>query len=122
MRFTRDHEYARLEDGLVVIGISRHAQRQHGDVVFVELPALGAKLALGDPAAMVESMNSASEVYCPLAGQVVAINAAIVKEPSLINDDAQGRGWLFKLKPTDIRDLDALMDEDAYSQFIQTIA
>ncbi len=122
MRYTKDHEYVRVEDGLATIGISDHAQQQLGDVVFVELPAKGAIFAKGAPAAVVESVKAASDVYCPIAGEVVEINDKLPSEPSLINEDAQGRGWLFKLKLANTSEVEALMDEAAYAEFLKSIA
>ncbi len=122
MRYTKDHEYVRLEQSLAVIGISDHAQQQLGDVVYVELPAVGAKFAKGDAAAVVESVKAASDVYCPVAGEVAAVNDAATSEPSLINEDAEGRGWLFKVRLADPGEVDALMDEAAYAEFLKTIA
>jgi len=121
MRFTKDHEYVSFENGLATIGISDYAQSQLGDVVFVELPPLGAKFAKGAAAAVVESVKAASDVFCPVAGEVVAVNEAVTKEPSLINEDAQVRGWLFKARLVDPSELDALMDEAAYAEFLKTI-
>ncbi len=122
MRFTKDHEYVRVEESLATIGISDHAQQQLGDVVYVELPALGAKFEKGAAAAVVESVKAASDVYCPVTGEVAAVNDAVQSEPSLINEDAQGRGWLFKVKLANPRELDGLMDEAAYADFLKTIA
>jgi glycine cleavage system H protein len=122
MQFTKDHEYVGVDGGVATIGISDYAQQQLGDVVFVELPALGTKFAKGAAAAVVESVKAASDVYCPVAGEVVAVNDAVTKEPSLINEDAQGRGWLFKVKLADPVDLGGLMDETAYAEFLKTIA
>ena len=122
MRFTKDHEYVRVEASLATIGISDHAQQQLGDVVYVELPALGAKFEKGAAVAVVESVKAASDVYCPVAGEVAAINDAVQSEPGLINEDAQGRGWLFKVKLANPGELDGLMDEAAYAEFLKTIA
>jgi glycine cleavage system H protein len=122
MYFTKDHEYVSVEGGVGTIGISEHAQSQLGDVVFVELPALGAKLAKGAAAAVVESVKAASDVYSPVAGEVVAVNDIMTKEPSLINEDAQGRGWLFRVKLANPGDINGLMDEVAYAEFLKTIA
>ena len=121
MRFTKDHEYVRVEDSLAILGVSDHAQQQLGDIVYVELPALGAKLEKGAAAAVVESVKAASDVYCPVSGEVAAVNDAVQSEPSLINEDAQGRGWLFKVKLANPADLDGLMDEAAYAEFLKTI-
>ena len=121
MRFTKDHEYVRVEQSIATIGISNHAQEQLGDVVYVELPAVGAKFEKGAAAAVVESVKAASDVYCPVAGEVDAVNDAAVGEPSLINEDAEGRGWLFKIKLANPAEVDALMDEAAYAEFLKTI-
>lgn len=122
MLFTKDHEYARIEGDVATIGISEHAQGQLGDVVFVDLPPHGSSYTKGAPAAVVESVKAASDVFCPLAGEVIAVNDKLTKEPSLINEDAQGRGWLFKIKLANAADVDGLMDEAAYSEFLKTIA
>jgi glycine cleavage system H protein len=121
-RYTKDHEYIRLEGDVGIVGISEHAQAQLGDVVYVELPAVGADLAKGAPAAVVESVKAASEVFAPASGKVVAVNGALESEPSLINEDALGKGWLLKLKLADPAELTALMDEAAYQDFLKTIA
>jgi glycine cleavage system H protein len=121
-RYTKDHEYIRLEGDVAIVGISEHAQAQLGDVVYVELPAVGADLAKGAPAAVVESVKAASEVFAPASGKVVAVNGALESEPSLINEDALGKGWLLKLKLADPAELTALMDEAAYQDFLKTIA
>ena len=122
MRFTKDHEYVRLDQAVATVGISDHAQSQLGDVVYVELPAIGAKLEKGAAAAVVESVKAASDVYSPITGEVVAVNDAAQSEPNLINEDAQGRGWLFKMKLANPNELDGLMDEAAYADFLTTIA
>jgi glycine cleavage system H protein len=122
LRYSKDHEYVRLEGDVAVVGISDHAQSQLGDVVFVELPAVGAKFAQGAEAAVVESVKAASEIYAPASGEVVAINDALENEPSLINEDATGKGWLFHLKLANPSELDALMDEAAYQEFLKTLS
>jgi glycine cleavage system H protein len=121
-RYTKDHEYARVEGDVATVGISDHAQAQLGDVVFVELPALGAKLAKGDGAAVVESVKAASDVFAPLSGEVVEVNAAVDAQPGLINEDAMGRGWIFKIKLADPGELAALLSEADYSDFLKTLA
>ena len=120
-RFTKDHEYVRVEGDVAVIGISDHAQQQLGDVVFVELPAVGAELARGDSAAVVESVKAASDVFAPVSGEVVAVNSEVESTPGLINEDALGRGWLFRLKLADPAELSALMDESAYSDYLKAL-
>jgi glycine cleavage system H protein len=122
MHFTKDHEYVRVEGAVATVGISDYAQQQLGDVVFVELPAIGAKFAKGAAAAVVESVKAASDIYSPVSGEVVAVNDAVHAETSLINEDAQGRGWLFQLKLSEPRELDDMMDDAAYAEFLKTIA
>ena len=122
MRFTKDHEYVRVEGAVATVGISDYAQQQLGDVVFVELPKVGAKFDKGAAAAVVESVKAASDIYSPASGEVVAVNDPVQKETTLINEDAQGRGWLFQLKLTDPSEIDGLMDEAAYAEYLKTIA
>jgi glycine cleavage system H protein len=120
-RYTKDHEYVRLEGDVGVVGISDHAQQQLGDVVFVELPALGAKFAKGDGAAVVESVKAASDVFAPVSGEVVEVNSAVDAEPGLINQDAMGGGWLVKLKLADPGELAGLMSQADYDAFLKTL-
>jgi glycine cleavage system H protein len=122
MRFTKDHEYVRVEGAVATVGISDYAQQQLGDVVFVELPKVGAKFDKGAAAAVVESVKAASDIYSPASGEVVAVNDPVQKETTLINQDAQGRGWLFQLKLADPSEVDDLMDEAAYAEYLKTIA
>jgi glycine cleavage system H protein len=121
-RYTKDHEYVRLEGDVGVIGISDHAQQQLGDVVFVELPKLGGKFAKGDGAAVVESVKAASDVFAPVSGEVVAVNGAVDAEPGLINQEAMAGGWLFKLKLTSPSELAGLMSQADYDAFLKTLA
>jgi glycine cleavage system H protein len=121
MRFTKDHEYIDGGADSASVGISEHAQGQLGDIVFVDLPAVGAKFKKGDAAAVVESVKAASDVFAPASGEVVAVNAQLAENPSLVNEDAQGRGWLFKLKLSAPAELDGLMDEAAYAEYLKTI-
>lgn len=121
-RYTKDHEYISVDGDVGTIGISEHAQAQLGDVVFVELPAIGDKVAKGAQAAVVESVKAASEVFSPVSGEVVAVNSALENEPSLINEDALDRGWIVKIKLSNPAELDGLMDEAAYQDFLKTIA
>jgi glycine cleavage system H protein len=122
LRYSKDHEYVRREGEIGIVGISDHAQSQLGDVVFVELPAVSAKLTKGGEAAVVESVKAASEVYAPASGEVVAVNSALENEPSLINEDATGKGWLFRMKLANPGELDTLMDEAAYQEFLKSLA
>jgi glycine cleavage system H protein len=117
-RFTKDHEWVRQEGDVAVIGITDYAQSQLGDVVYVELPELGREVARGKEAAVVESAKAASEVYAPVSGEVVAVNDAIVEDPARVNADAMGEGWFLKLRLTDPKELDSLMDQAAYDAFV----
>ena len=121
MRFTKDHEYVIVSGDVATVGISDHAQSQLGDVVYVELPEVGAKFDKGAAAAVVESVKAASDVYSPVSGEVVAVNDDAVSQTSLVNEDAQGRGWLFRLKLSNAKELDGLMDEDAYAAYLKTL-
>jgi glycine cleavage system H protein len=120
-RYTRDHEWVRLEGDVAVVGISRYAQEQLGDIVFVELPEIGKQLTKGAEAAVVESVKAASEVFAPVAGEVVAVNQALTDEPAKVNESPEVSGWFLKLKPANPADLDTLMDETAYKAFLETI-
>ena len=119
LKFTEDHEWLKLEGDIATVGITAHATELLGDIVFVQLPEVGAKLAKGDSAAVVESVKAASDVFAPLAGEVVEINQAIVDDPAIVNADPQGEGWFFKIKLADIKAMDGLMDEAAYKKFIE---
>ncbi len=121
IRYTKDHEYIRVDGDVGVIGISNYAQKQLGDVVFVELPQVGARIEKGAQAAVVESVKAASEVYAPVAGEVVAVNDALEGDPATINSDPLGAGWFMKLRVADPAALDALMDETAYQAFLKTL-
>jgi len=118
LRFSTDHEWVRRDGDTAVVGITDFAQQQLGDVVYVELPAIGKILAQGDEAAIVESVKAASEVYAPLAGEVVAVNELLSGEPARVNADPQGEGWFFMLKLSDLAQFDALMDSAAYQSFV----
>jgi len=120
-RYTRDHEWIRLEGGVAVMGITPYAQEQLGDIVFVDLPAVGKKLEKGGEAAVVESVKAASEVYAPISGEVVEVNSALTDEPGKVNESADGDGWFLKLKPSNPAEIDGLMDEAAYEAYLETI-
>jgi glycine cleavage system H protein len=118
LKFTEDHEWLLVENGVATVGITEYATEQLGDLVFVELPEAGTEFAQGDSAATVESVKAASDVYAPLAGEVVESNDAIVDDPSVVNSDPMGEGWFFKLKLADPSAAEALMDEDAYKAMV----
>jgi glycine cleavage system H protein len=120
-RYTSDHEWIRLDGDHALLGISQYAEEQLGDVVFVELPEPGKKLDKGAVAAVVESVKAASEVFAPVAGEVVSVNAALADKPGLVNQSPEGEGWFMKLKLANPRDLDALMDAAAYKAFVETL-
>src|SRR5262249_2953966 len=118
-RYSKDHEWVRREGDTATIGITDYAQNQLGDVVYVELPAIGRSVTQGGDAAVVESVKAASEVYAPVSGEVVAVNELLSGEPGRVNADAMGEGWFFKRKLGDKKDLDALMEEAAYPPFVE---
>jgi glycine cleavage system H protein len=118
-RFTRDHEWVRLEGDLAIVGITDYAQSQLGDVVYVELPEIGHRVEKGKEAAVVESVKAASEVYAPVSGEVAAINETLTTDPATVNADPMGDGWFIKLRLDDPQELDSLMDEEGYKRFIE---
>ena len=117
-RYTEDHEWVMVSGGEATVGISNHAQEQLGDIVFVELPAVGKALAKGKEAAVVESVKAASEIYAPADGEVTAVNEALNDEPGMVNGDPEGNGWFFKMKLSNPQQVADLMDEAAYKAFI----
>lgn len=119
LRYTKSHEWVALnDDGTVTVGITDHAQHLLGDLVFVEVPEAGTDYAAGDDCAVVESVKAASDVYCPIDGEVTEANEALADAPETINNDAFGDGWIFKLQPKDEAQLNDLMDADAYAEMI----
>jgi glycine cleavage system H protein len=118
IRFTREHEWVRLEDGIATVGITDHAQTALGDIVFVELPEPGRELAAEENCAVVESVKAASDVYSPLSGHVTETNPALTDDPALINRDPAGEGWFFRLRPSDPAQFDALLDEAGYAALL----
>jgi glycine cleavage system H protein len=121
-RYTKDHEYIRVEGDAGIVGISDYAQAQLGDVVYVELPSVGKTLAKGDEAAVVESVKAASEVYAPVSGEVVEVNSDLEGAPGAVNEDAAGRGWFVKIRLTDPGELQGLMTEEQYGEFLKSIS
>jgi len=121
-RYTKDHEYIRVEGDAGIVGISDYAQSQLGDVVFVELPSVGKTLSKGDEAAVVESVKAASEVYAPVSGEVVDVNRDLEAAPGAVNEDPAGRGWFMKIRLTDPNELDGLLTEEQYQEFVKSIS
>jgi len=119
VRYTKDHEWVRVEGDEAVIGITDYAQTQLGDIVYVELPEVGKRVEQGKEAAVVESVKAASEVYAPVSGEVTGANAALNDDPAKVNSDPMGAGWFFKMKLKDAKELDALMDETAYQKLVE---
>ena len=120
-RFTKDHEWVRLEGGMATVGITVHAQETLGDVVFIELPQPGREVQAGEACAVVESVKAASDVYAPLAGRVTEVNDAVVDEPALVNRAAAGDGWFFRMELSDPTAFAALMDEAAYQALVEAL-
>lgn len=118
LKYTEDHEWLKLDGDIVTVGITEHAAENLGDLVFIELPEVGKRLSQGDSAGVVESVKTASDVLAPLGGEVVELNQTIVDDPAIVNSDPLGAGWFFKLKPTNIKDMDSLMDEAAYKALV----
>ena len=117
--YTKEHEWLNLEDdGVVTVGITDHAQEALGELVFVEVPEEGAKFGAGDACAVVESVKAASDIYCPIAGEVTEVNEALADEPELVNGSPYEGGWVFKIRPDDATVLDKLMDAEAYEHFL----
>jgi len=121
MHFTKDHEWVRLDGDVATVGISKHAADALGDVVFVETPEAGKVVAKGDNFAVVESVKAASDVYAPVAGEVIEGNAVLASAPETVNADAEGEGWFAKIKVADPSALDGLMDRAAYDAFLATL-
>jgi glycine cleavage system H protein len=119
--FTKEHEWIRVDGDTATVGISDHAQEQLGDIVFAEVPEAGRQLSKGQEAAVVESVKAASDVYAPVSGEVVEGNKAVADEPALINSDPEGQGWFFKLRLKDPGELDGLMDEAAYRDWVRSL-
>jgi len=121
-RYTKDHEYIRVEGDAGIVGITDYAQSQLGDVVFVELPSVGKKVNKGDEAAVVESVKAASEIYAPVSGEVVEVNSDLEAAPGTVNEDPTGRGWFMKIRISDQSELDGLLTEEQYQDFVKSIS
>jgi glycine cleavage system H protein len=118
LKYTKDHEWLRMEGDIATVGITPFAQQKLGDLVFVELPSVGARFDMGAAAATVESVKAASEVYAPVSGEIIAVNDKIVSEPGLVNSEPTGNGWLFKMKVSNSAELAKLLDESAYQALV----
>ena len=121
LRYTKEHDWVRLDGDIATVGITDHAQEALGDVVFVELPEIGRDVAAEEACAVVESVKAASDVYAPLAGKVVETNPTIIENPSMVNSDAEGEGWFFRIELDDTDTFDALMDQAAYDEYLETL-
>jgi len=119
MRFTKDHEWVEAEGGVARIGVTAYAAEQLGDVVFVELPEVGRSVKAGDPLAVVESVKAASDVYAPVTGEVVEVNAGLPDTPETVNADPEGEAWFARVRVKDPAEVEALMDRAAYEQYLQ---
>jgi glycine cleavage system H protein len=119
IKYTKDHEYISVEDGVGTVGITNHAQEKLGDVTYVEVPAVGKLVKRADAVGVVESVKAASDVYTPVSGAVVQVNIALADKPELVNEDAEGAAWFFKIKLADPSELDELMDRDAYLAYAE---
>jgi glycine cleavage system H protein len=121
-KFSKDHEWVRVEGDIATIGITNHAQEQLGDVVFVEVPEAGRKVSAGEAVAVVESVKAASDVYAPVSGEVIEANADLAANSALVNEDAEGKAWFFKVRLANTAELDALMDRAGYDAFVKESA
>jgi glycine cleavage system H protein len=120
-RYTKDHEWVLLDGDIATVGITDHAQEQLGDLVHVELPDLERAVTEGETCAVVESVKAAADVFAPLAGKVVEINETVVEDPSIVNSDAEGEGWFFRIELDDTDSFETLMDQDGYDEFLETL-
>ena len=120
-RYTKEHEWVVLDGDIATVGITDHAQEQLGDLVHVELPDLERAVAEGETCAVVESVKAAADVFAPLAGKIVEINETVVEDPSIVNSDAEGEGWFFRIELDDTDSFETLMDQDAYDEFLETL-
>ena len=118
MKYTEEHEWLRIEDDVVVVGITEHAATQLGDIVFVDLPEVGDTVAKDDEIVVIESVKAASDILAPIDGEIIEVNTALADSPSAVNEDAIGAGWFFKIKPDDASQMDEYMDEAAYNKLI----
>ncbi len=122
VKYTKEHEWIRVEDGVGVVGITEYAQEQLGDIVYVELPEVGAGMTKGAEAAVVESVKAASEIYAPVGGEVTEVNQNLADNPGTVNTDAMGEGWFFKMRIADTDEVDRLMDGVAYQEYVESLS
>ncbi|MFQ5619001.1 MAG: glycine cleavage system protein GcvH [Rhodospirillales bacterium] len=122
VRYTKAHEWIRVEDGVGVVGITEYAQEQLGDIVYVELPEVGAEMTQGAEAAVVESVKAASEIYAPVAGEVTEVNQSLADNPGTVNTDAMGEGWFYKMKIADTDEVTRLMDGVDYQEYVESLS
>ena len=120
-QYTKEHEWVRLEDGIAVVGITDYAQDHLGDVVFIELPDAGTEVAQFEPFGVIDSVKASSELYAPLSGAVEAVNDALTDQPELVNQAPYGEGWMIRVQPADLAQLEQLLDADGYEQFLGTL-
>ena len=121
IKYSKDHEWIAIEGDIGTVGITEHAQEQLGELVFIEVPDVGATFDQGDEACVVESVKAASEVYSPCTGEIVAVNEELADAPTTVNDNAEGDGWMFKIRIADMAELDDFMDEAAYKKYLKEI-
>lgn len=121
IRYTKDHEWITLDGDIATVGITDHAQEQLGELVFIELPETEREVTAGEACAVVESVKAASDVYAPLAGRIAEVNATITDDPAIVNNDAEGEGWFFRIKLENIADFEALIDRDAYDEYLKSL-
>ncbi len=122
VKYTKEHEWISVEEGVVVVGITEYAQEQLGDIVYVELPEVGAGMTKGAEAAVIESVKAASEIYAPVGGEVTEVNQNLADNPGTVNTDAMGEGWIFKMKIADTGEMDGLMDGVAYQEYVESLS
>ena len=122
LKYTKDHEWARLEGSTVIIGVTAHAQEALGDVVYVELPKVGDTLTAHQPFGVIESTKAVSELFAPLSGKVVNVNLTLTDSPHIINQDPHGKGWIVEVEPANPKDLEGLLDAPAYEKLLQDTA
>jgi glycine cleavage system H protein len=118
LKYSKEHEWAKDENGIVLVGITDYAQGELGDIVFIDLPEPGKTVAQNDSFGTIEAVKAASDIYCPVSGEIIEVNHALTDAPEVINQDPYGQGWMIKVKPADLEELDMLMDAGAYKSFI----